>query len=362
MSTQINLNDSNPAAPAGKTNVKWQAVPEPVVINVVAVSNYGGAFQIGGGAPHGLVTGDSVYVYSPNFLAIAGNWKVTAINTTTLVLQGSTYSTGWTSLFAATILAARDVSAYMPVMVGDTGTGGASGAVPAPPAGSAAAGKFLEANGTWAIPAGGGGGGVNAQSVSYTAQPTDAGKLIAMNSSLGLTLAMPATSPGPTWWIMVENIGSSVVTVDPSSLLLDNRAQTLALTQNTGIAIFCDGSNYFTMRGRPSGQPYDVNFSYPGSLPGVVTVPLANFTRQVTFPANFAGSQGSCTTNPTASAVFQLLKNGGACGSVTISTGGLFTFTSGALAFQIGDILQVVTPAVDATLAGVGFTLAGMRS
>jgi hypothetical protein len=38
-------------------------------------------------------------------------------------------------------------------MVGDTGSGGAAGIVPAPPAGSAAAGKFLKADGTFAVPA-----------------------------------------------------------------------------------------------------------------------------------------------------------------------------------------------------------------
>jgi hypothetical protein len=37
-------------------------------------------------------------------------------------------------------------------MVGDTGSGGAAGIVPAPPAGSAAAGKFLKADGTFAVP------------------------------------------------------------------------------------------------------------------------------------------------------------------------------------------------------------------
>jgi hypothetical protein len=40
----------------------------------------------------------------------------------------------------------------MPDMVGDTGSGGKDGLVPAPPAGSAAAGKFLKADGTFAVP------------------------------------------------------------------------------------------------------------------------------------------------------------------------------------------------------------------
>lgn len=44
-------------------------------------------------------------------------------------------------------------------MVGDSGAGGTKGAVPAPAAGDAAAGKFLKADGTWAVPSGGGGSG-----------------------------------------------------------------------------------------------------------------------------------------------------------------------------------------------------------
>lgn len=42
------------------------------------------------------------------------------------------------------------VGADLPAMTGDSGAGGAGGAVPAPAAGDAAAGKFLRADGTWA--------------------------------------------------------------------------------------------------------------------------------------------------------------------------------------------------------------------
>lgn len=41
------------------------------------------------------------------------------------------------------------LSANMPNFTGDSGSGGAPGAVPAPAAGDAAAGKFLKADGTW---------------------------------------------------------------------------------------------------------------------------------------------------------------------------------------------------------------------
>ncbi|HLZ09078.1 MAG TPA: hypothetical protein VKT80_10850 [Chloroflexota bacterium] len=40
----------------------------------------------------------------------------------------------------------------VPVMVGDSGSGGTAGLVPAAPSGSAAAGKFLKADGTFAVP------------------------------------------------------------------------------------------------------------------------------------------------------------------------------------------------------------------
>ena len=46
-------------------------------------------------------------------------------------------------------------SATDPVMEGDSGAGGLAGNVPKPAAGDAAAGKFLKADGTWAVPTAG---------------------------------------------------------------------------------------------------------------------------------------------------------------------------------------------------------------
>jgi hypothetical protein len=45
-----------------------------------------------------------------------------------------------------------NASCYMTDMVGDAGSGGADGLVPAPAAGDGAAKKFLRADGTWALP------------------------------------------------------------------------------------------------------------------------------------------------------------------------------------------------------------------
>lgn len=61
-----------------------------------------------------------------------------------------------------------NVSAYVPAMVGDTGSGGTAGLAPAPPAGSAAAGKFLKADGTFAVPPGSGSGTLTQEEVTFS--------------------------------------------------------------------------------------------------------------------------------------------------------------------------------------------------
>lgn len=58
-------------------------------------------------------------------------------------------------------LSVTTVTSMLNAVVGDAGSGGTKGLVPAPAAGDAAAGKFLKANGTWATAGGGSGGGLN---------------------------------------------------------------------------------------------------------------------------------------------------------------------------------------------------------
>jgi hypothetical protein len=76
-----------------------------------------------------------------------------------------------------------NISATDPVMVGDTGAGGTAGNVPAPPAGSAGAGKYLKADGTFAVPAGTGVG-------------TFVDELITMTGTSGAFSHAPATLIG----------------------------------------------------------------------------------------------------------------------------------------------------------------------
>jgi hypothetical protein len=112
--------------------------------------------------------------------------------------------------------------------------------------------------------------------------------------------------------------------------------------------------------------PFDVHAFYPGvptALAKLVRVPVA---RAVSFAANFSGSYGSASAAATASTVFDIQKNGVSIGAATFAaaaTTATFTSTGGTgQSLAAGDVLSIVAPASpDATLADVGFALAGTR-
>lgn len=91
-----------------------------------------------------------------------------------------------------------------------------------------------------------------------------------------------------------------------------------------------------------------------------------------TFAANFAGSWANVLVGPTATTVFQILRNGVEIGTITFSPTspvdlyGVFAMTASPavpITLAVGDILEVVAPASpDATLAGLGFQVVATRA
>ena len=84
--------------------------------------------------------------------------------TTGAGVNNGAYPTGWSgdSTTApsrdATYNALNTLINVVPVYIGDSGSGGVKGLVKAPASGDAAAGKFLKADGNWAVPPGAGAG------------------------------------------------------------------------------------------------------------------------------------------------------------------------------------------------------------
>ena len=157
----------------------------------------------GGGGGAGTVT--SVGLSAPAEFTVT-NSPVTTSGTLTAawatqpanrVFAGPTTGSAATPTFRAL------VGADLPAMVGDSGSGGTKGAVPAPAAGDAAAGKYLKADGTWAVPEGSGGGGSgDTTNLSATATLSSWGTISA-NSCIEKNITLSGATSGdaiaPGW-------------------------------------------------------------------------------------------------------------------------------------------------------------------
>jgi hypothetical protein len=87
--------------------------------------------------------------------------------------------------------------------------------------------------------------------------------------------------------------------------------------------------------------------------------------RDVSLSANFSGSFGHVGTNPAATFAIDVQDNGSTIGTISISTGGAFTFTttSGtAKTVSAGHRLEFYAPSnspAEATIANIAATLKG---
>jgi microcystin-dependent protein len=105
---------------------------------------------------------DSMKIYSGlnmnNSAITNANWNGSAITNSYLATMaaGSLKGNNTAGTANPIDLTSTQVTAMLATVVGDTGSGGTKGLAPAPAAGDGVAGKFLKADGTWAIPSGSG--------------------------------------------------------------------------------------------------------------------------------------------------------------------------------------------------------------
>lgn len=193
---------------------------------------------------------------------------------------------------------------------GDSGSGGAAGAVPAPSAGDAAAKKYLKADGTW-----------------HAAVET------------------PLTTKGDLYTRTSSADTRQAVGSDGQVLVADS-------AQTNGI--------------KWASEPYDVAVFFPGAQTSASQL-FSRFipSRAVTFPSGLSPSTATAVTAATGSTVISLQKNGVQFGTITFAssgTSGTFAAASSSSFNGTSDVLSIVGPAsADATLADIGIVISGTR-
>lgn len=107
--------------------------------------------------------------------------------------------------------------------------------------------------------------------------------------------------------------------------------------------------------------PYDLGFEFDTTPTADEVVGKKLVSRNLELPANLVGSVGNAGTNPSASFVLSLKDDGVEIATITISTGGVFTFatTSGTFkAVDSGSLLTLEAPSTpDASVADVVMTI-----
>jgi len=286
------------------------------------------------------------------------------------------------------------------VFIGDSGSGGVIGLVPAPAAGDAAANKFLNADGNWTVvtdtdyyqtvqsrgsaqtqrptlnflnplsAADNSGntstdvsvalGGVTVYTSSQNAAAGDSGKLIQFNSSSAVTYTLLATPASSVWWVLVKNIGTGILTVARNTTTIDGQSRDMKLWQGDSVLIFTDGTNYQT--GSPRVAGIGAFNAGVGTNSQILLLMVPD--RQTIFPANAPNSTASAGTASSGTATFTLKKNGTSFCTVsfTSSATGTFTQASDAIFNGTTDVLEIDGPATaDTTLSDFSIVLQGYR-
>ena len=112
-------------------------------------------------------------------------------------------------------------------------------------------------------------------------------------------------------------------------------------------------------------SPYDVPLSFSGTPDAGALMGKLIAVRDIDFLANFSGSAGHVGTNPDATFAIDVQDDGVTIGTISISTGGVFTFTTAsgtAKTVASGSRIEFYAPSsspAEATVADIAATLKG---
>lgn len=150
-----------------------------------------------------------------------------------------------------TDLTATQATAILNNMVGDSGSGGTKGLVPAPASGDAAASKFLKADGTWAAPSGS--GGSSSRNFLYNAEWRFFQRQIP-----GTLTSFQDDAYGPDRWYVLTSGGAvnvqtarvaEVIATSPTQYVVQVR-QADGTARRIGIAQIIPANESLALRGR----------------------------------------------------------------------------------------------------------------
>lgn len=206
-----------------------------------------------------------------------------------------------------------------------------------------------------------GSGGVSIKTADYSITSADSGKLIQMNSSSAHTITLLASAPAATWWVIIKNINTGVLTIARNGLTIDGKSTNMTLGQGDSVIIYSDASNYET--GFP--RTFDVGSFAAGVGTNNQVLARITFTRACIFPANAPNATGTASANATANTTYSISKNGSSFATIQFNAGGVtYTWTQASDATFNGttDVFSITGPATaDVTLASVGIMLQGYR-
>lgn len=157
-----------------------------------------------------------------------------------------------------------------------------------------------------------------------------------------------------------------------NDLMVRDNAAWVALTPAEGWMVYdrtanafkvFDGTtwNVLTTGGGGGNDYYDIRAGFTATPTGDQVLDTIMVGRTITLPADLSGSLGQIGTNPTASFVIVVKDDGTQIATITIGTGGSFTFaTTGGTEKTVsaGSVLTFVAPSVaDATAADATWTI-----